>query len=835
MTRPPIIFRLMLCSLFLPIFVGLCTLIVGMLLYAPKEIVEFWTYPGRTLGVPTPWIVVPLCLVLPFILYFWMFLTGNWRRPVLTAAFIYCAVIFVTAFEFIEEYTPPEKRTIHLSGIDGTDVYCNGVHLGQLPLEIRVDELMRKVPEWKTPPEQRWYEDSNPDSRLCTWVPWDNFLKERYEATKALSETGGNRNATSPTKAVKARQEQLLKHDAGCRYWWSYKFGDMQMAFRRSGGGSYTHHPFEKQSSYYSGFDSNSYSPSLGFHVQLLADVLPELSSEQKADWDRHVLKNWLMISDALKRALNQAAARHKREKNESLAELYETALHSTARLKYDISNPPTEEECRRLLADWVKASEDYHTRVFRFGYRWEDRNNPVVVEGMLIPADITEQMRKPLTEQWRKNKFRSEDGWAPVAYYSWKDKGPDYFGDLARFSATTGKARTTLLENSAPGTTALFKTLLYRRDLSQSFTWQIYLYPKQIETYSPVNNPLVEEAMREFIITALADPNHKDGSRNEVERAVASAIWQRMGRDDVDNDELADWVSTLPIPAQSKTLALRMLRVRSSKNLSFADRLQDIAGQNVLIETDMTLDDVVKWFNENPEGSLTKFLEEQEENIVVNEISNREYGRSSYSRYDIPGEVMLIDSSRYYEESWSGLQDSFIRALLRSDTPEGDPRVHELIRRLWTHEQNMVEQAILKEYAMVNVRRDYSRRGEEYVGDIGSLHLPEYILDLYLSLEKEEPIMTNLIAAGFQVSSMFALCESPKAKEILEKWIDVSSGALKLRMERDLETWQTRSALQAMKMEFFQDLVAGRLGADDLLLPQPSWVWKDGEYVQGE
>jgi hypothetical protein len=33
--------------------------------------------------------------------------------------------------------------------------------------------------------------------------------------------------------------------------------------------------------------------------------------------------------------------------------------------------------------------------------------------------------------------------------------------------------------------------------------------------------------------------------------------------------------------------------------------------------------------------------------------------------------------------------------------------------------------------------------------------------------------------------------------------------------------------------MSVFEDLIAGRIIPDDLLLPQPSWVWKDGQYVQ--
>jgi hypothetical protein len=145
----------------------------------------------------------------------------------------------------------------------------------------------------------------------------------------------------------------------------------------------------------------------------------------------------------------------------------------------------------------------------------------------------------------------------------------------------------------------------------------------------------------------------------------------------------------------------------------------------------------------------------------------------------------------------------------------------------------SVVEQVIAIEYGVIHRRQDVD------VTDIGSVHLPEYILDLYSSPEQETEVDGKMVKVNMadrvSASAMLALCDSPRAEEILAKWASEATAAWKLRAERFLEVWRIRNALRAKKMEFFQDLVAGRMTADDLLLPQPSWVWKDGEYVQGE
>jgi len=839
MTKPPFIFRLMLGTLFLPIILALCVFFYAILIYPPGDLpVNRYALFGV---IPDIFVIVTLGS-LPFLLWLWMILTGNWRKPVITAALVYFTFFIAATFEFIEFEiipVPPEERVIHLLGIEGTDVYCNGVLLGQVPMKITVEELKAKVPEWNTPPEQRWYDHFDPSDTqtLYTWVPWDDFIKERFEASRQLFQDSNERVTSSVPRAVRARHELLNNHTAGCRYWWSYRLGDVQMVFSRDGSGARYRRidsdSFDKTTSYYSSALGGGHrSPSAGFHAQLLIDVLPELTPEQKADWDKHVLKNWELLWQPLTVGLSRTVRKYEQD-NEPLSNLYKAALHSTARLKYNISDPPTEEEARRLLGEWVRESMVGDDTVFFFGsYSVSSFSGgePAVHASILIPADLDEVMRRPLIEQWRKNLFRFDQGWAPVAYFSMLGKSPDYFDSFARYTATTGNAELVLLQNESPLVTPLFNTLLHRRSMSDVLSWQINLYPGQINTFSYVNNPLVESSMRKYIETALADPKHNDSTLQTVNRAATSAVLARIDWEHIDKDELAEWTASLPITASSKGLALRMLRLKRDGGETFADRLQQAVGIRALIETELTLDDITKWFAENPKGTLFQFLGEQGDNISISGVLGdlRQSQFSTYMHSSLPASEMLeiIEHINRYDVSgqysmWNELPKLFVIALLRSDTPEGDPQVRDLIRQIWKSSPPTVIEAIESENMMavnlVGIVRG-NAAGE-------TISLPDYLFELFADED---------FAVNSGLAQILGLCDSPKAGEILERW---SGESLPWEYRRQvvwaLEVWRTRVALRQRRVEVFEEIVAGRMSPDELLIPQPAWVWSEEGYVQ--
>ncbi|MCL2005872.1 MAG: hypothetical protein FWG73_06870 [Planctomycetaceae bacterium] len=832
MNRRPFIFNLMLSTIFLPIIITLAIVLICALLYAPEDIFQ---QQGTTFGLSDVWITIAL-ITLPFALWLWILASGKWRNPLLTAALVYGGLFIAVVSGFLNEYshTHPEKRMIHLRGIEGTSVYCNGVYLGQLPLEIRVDELKAKVPVWNSPPEQRWLDDSNPEHMLYTWFPWDDFLEERFLASQALFQTQDtNINIRNFLRVIRARLNAIKAHDAECQFWWSFQLGQNQKVVQRSTTSYYLNRSFDKNTSYYFSNVGIMFSPSSGFHAQLLADVLPELTPEQKFEWDQHVLKHWPLIWKPLGDALHSAASLHNRTKDGSLAKLYETALHSTARLKYRYSEPLSESGARWLLANWVQESNKNNLFTFNIPYNatgdWS--STPIVSfdTSPLIHSHLAESMRGALTEQWRKNKYRFENGWAPLAYFSQIDQSPDYFGDFARYSATTHNARVALLENQSPQTTALFRTLLHRRSMAEILYRQINVYPSQISAYANVNNPLVEPVMRRHIEMALSDPNHNEWSRREVNTPVLQAVLMRIHWDNTDKDELAAWIASLPMNASSKNHALRTLRIHRGEGLTFADRLQLVAGSRgfgVEIQTELTLDDLTNWFAEHPDGSVMQFLVAMEEDIFVSHPG----GGSAY--FSIPG--MWGDNMVSFRHDTMdpthigllGLSEFFVTALLRSDTAEGDPQIRDLIRRIWRSDPALVASAVRSE----NTNLTPVELSQRMPGSTaGSSYVPEYILELLLEFEDISDMGTNL---GI-LSHVLAMSSSPTAGKILEKWNKIEFSALVDRQVAScLEIWQTREAMRFRKMEIFENLLVGRMAPDDLLFEQPPWIWQDGQYV---
>ncbi len=284
----------------------------------------------------------------------------------------------------------------------------------------------------------------------------------------------------------------------------------------------------------------------------------------------------------------------------------------------------------------------------------------------------------------------------------------------------------------------------------------------------------------------------------------------------------MAGWVSTLPIKPGPKNLLLRTLQFKRNDAKSFADHLQQVAGMRALIETELTLDDVTKWFADHPDAGLGHFLAGHEETLYVSEAFESTNGIAF-----MVNDVRMDDGSVVMENysAWVDLPVCVVRALLRcdGDTPEGAPATRAAIKQICTTSQSIVEQAIQAEYGGVDLNW---RRHADFSG-ASSIHLPEYLFDL---IEKM-PHFSDL--DGFPMAATLALCDSPRAGDTLEKWHENADRVTKPRTERFLETWRTRNLLHKKRMEFFHDLAVGRLGPDDLLTKQPSWTWKDGRYVQ--
>ncbi|MDR0336575.1 MAG: hypothetical protein LBI18_05745, partial [Planctomycetaceae bacterium] len=635
--RPPFIFRLMLLSIFLPIGItagiGLVDLIASNL-FDPSQ--------PLLIGIPIAWVLLFL-VTFPLFLGILIFHTGKWQLPALVAATLYFSfygLMVLESFENDRIYTPPEKRFIrwefNSSRIpDEIDVYCNDIYLGQIPLKIRVDEFVEKVPEWTSPPEQRFYDEQ---TTSYTWLPWDDFRKEQFVKTQELlnfREQSGL--SLSPDALAAARKKQITKYDSDCRYWWRFESSKNQLiAQKKFFVNSST---FEKVLDGYLCDMDNLFSPSAAMHTWLLVDVLDQLTESEKNDWDKHVLKHWSLLGKSLPQQLTEEARRYRlKNRNDPRIKIFETALDSVARLKYGLSNPPTEEECRQLLTHWVNETYNVDKRTFQFSNKYSSKISNttglqvevVSAEAPLIDVAIKlmgTTVRKPLAEQWKKNDYKSDQSKAPLIYISKIDRGAEYFDDFARYLVTTKNGRLELLENQNEKVIPLFRTFLYRKSFldfikrDAGYSQQLVEYYQQLVLfYSNVNNPLLEQVFREYIVYILSDLRYSAINYNKLQEDITNILHARIAQENIDKNELAVWIASLPLHQASKDILIQQIETVHNKTISFANFLQL---HGIISKTKITAEDVNRWFAENPDGTLKMFFETFEDDFQLSDEIN--------------------------------------------------------------------------------------------------------------------------------------------------------------------------------------------------------------------
>ncbi|MDR0704086.1 MAG: hypothetical protein LBF88_03780 [Planctomycetaceae bacterium] len=832
--RQPFIFRLMLLSVFLPIFI-----VSGIILVHTIMDKTFWQDQLLLLnGIPARWIGL-FFETLPLFLGIWLFWKGRWRLPVFVAGTLYLSFILLTATARMDPYIPPEKRTIHVDSgsYENNSVYCNGVYLGQTPLEIRVDELKAKVPEWTSPPEQRFYGEDTVQHYI--WFPWDNFRKERFLEVKELFDSTTRFETLTPA----VRKEQLERYYADCRYWWRFENNKSQLVVQQKNSSPFrdVSGSFEKTENY--SFSPNkTFSPSAAIHAWLLAQVLAELTEPEKNDWDKHVLKHWSLLCPSLNKTLLRERSKYPND-HPSVKKI-ETALDSVARLKYGLSDPPTEEECRRLLTNWVQES---------FGKRppfamnnnyinppntWSGKrvylaNN----EAILIDAAIKlmgETVRKPLAEQWKKNYYRFEKGWDPLLYVSGIDGSKEYFDEMVCYAATTHNGQFELLKNQNEQVVPLFRTILYHKNFLDLVKPNTKRYQQSIIDpiifYSDVDNPLLDTIFREYIVHVLSDPKLQRADNERLNLTIVEAISRQLWR--VKEEEFNVWITSLPLDQTSKDLLFRKYRIHHGgtyhgvtynvvdESAFFSACLQSAAGHEVFIETKKTLGDVHRWFAENLDGTLSQFFK-----IFANDFELRNGNNVPITpKADTDHLVPVFSSDGNFV--WNTLVDNhlpryLVTVLLRTTTPETQKTIKQLCNNQVDRE--IVLAAIMSEFSSRAGDNGMFSSEYSYYSFIG---YPDYILDIFERLNEEE--MSEIS----EIVSELMLCPSPRAEQILEKWSQTENKFLKQKITHSLKVWQQRKMIREQNKKLFYELVEEKIMPDDLLVPQTPWVWKDGKYV---
>ncbi|MDR1291341.1 MAG: hypothetical protein LBK06_09070, partial [Planctomycetaceae bacterium] len=853
--RPPFIFRLMLSLPFLPILILLAYIIFFAIIESDSPL---WKDSMLTMGIPTWWFYL-FFTTFPFLLGIWIFRSGQWRLPVLVAGTVYYGLFLSATSRYLEEYAEvvePEKRKIvlYLGSYKNIDVYCNGVHLGQTPLKIRVDELIAKVPEWTSPPEQQRYSD-NPEMDY-TWFPYDDFRsKERFLEVKKLF--------TSETRSVSSlafRKKQSNTYNTNCRYWWRLESNGCLI--ESSDVQHDCNEPFEKIYAYYI---NNVILPrSASIHAWLLANVLVELTESEKDDWDRHVLKHWTLIHRQLDEYLTAEIAKYRlNNPNDPRIKKLETAFHSTARLKYGLSNPPTEEECRELMTTWINKSISNvpQDRIFCFdgsslsgdGYlsnRVSRFKSACIYndDGFLIDAVtklIGKTIHKPLVEQFGKNYYRFDDEWAPVIYFAGRDRDVEYFDNFVRYFATTQNGYIELLENQDERVIPLFKTFLYQKTFLDIFAdddLRCELDKDIIASYWMVKNPLLEPVFFEYMSHALSRPKLSEHRRNDLNRVIVKFLLLRIDQKISNNEKSAARIASLQIPQKFKDILIQKIRLQSDRTesdgtKSFSDLLQQAAGSAMFIKTEKTAEDVNRWFTENPDGTLDGFFHTFENDFELGDgIVTKEYRRKmkiidgidlsvKEKEWNV-GDVVPL----YFPDGKFMRADDFqcylISALLKTNTPETQKTIKQICNKpqgLLTVLSAIAGESLYKTF----MDTDPAMQRAEPTSYAGiSIDCPDFIFDVLNKLTSDEIINCELTLHSIQPPSLIlSYCPSPKAGQLLEKWSQTENEQLKQQLTTYLKRWQKRNEIREHKKELFHKLVNEQITPDNLLTPQQKWI----------
>ncbi|MDR2441329.1 MAG: hypothetical protein LBE12_18365 [Planctomycetaceae bacterium] len=753
-----------------------------------------------------------LVVLFPLLFGVWLFWSGKWRLPVLVGGTMLLGFVLLEIFVFQESYIPPEKRFIYCNNYQGSDIYCNGVYLGQTPFQITVKELVAKVPEWTSPPEQSFYSE-NSDTITYTWYPWDDFRKEQFLKTRMFV----SERPTGLLFADEQKKQMTYQYETDCRYWWRLENNKCRIVIKKSNHYSYLYDkPFEKIPNY-SIFNDTEFL-SAPIHAWVLAQVLEELTESEKNTWDRHVLKHWqslaFPLTSALKTEDEKAEDENYRLKNhdDMRVKVFETALDSTARLRYGLSNPPTEEECRRLLANWVDESMSYHHRQSFSACTNNYKNigdDPIYhsagsfsEERFLIDTAIRlmgETIQKPLIEQWKTNYYRTNDGWTPLLYVAQTNHDAEYFNELARYLAASQYGQLELLENQNEQVIPLFKTFLYQKKFIDMINDIInrnenFCYSQNIISYSSVNNPLLEPVFREYIVHALSDPKLSNTARTNLNETVIKVSSDRLQRENIDKKKLAVWVESLPLPQLSKDLLVQNARSNFGETKSFFDFLK------------ITVEDVNRWFAEHPKGTIGEFCSIFWEDLALS--ADAMFLLMNNVREQNTTQIINFDEHAYKPAL-------LVRALLNINTPETQKTIKQIFNNDITG-RHLVLGVIREKFGINQTHIDYKNSLD--LLDI-SRELPDFVLDIIDTLNKfESPTLARILV----------LCPSPKAEQILEKWTRIEDDKLKQIFLRHLANWRKRKEILEQNKQFFYDLVDEKILPDDLLVPSVPWVWKD-------
>jgi len=725
--------------------------------------------------------------VLPILMMLLIFFKGYWRL----ALILLFTAFSVAALHMNAEPTaiPVDQRLIRFEYFfDGSDIYCNGIHLGTAPLTISVGELKAKVPAWTEPPEQTWFVDG--PRPLYTWFPWDDFIRERSEERYFLDP-----------------KQSTLAFDAKSSYWWRFEYqGAKAICFSRQQGTT----NFDRMSAYSFGAFAQIVFPSRWARADLLRGVLEADGGKPSQEWIEQVATYPNHFNEVL----------YGTRTGEPLDD---AVLTSIAKRRYGLSETPTAEECDKAIGQIVEESGNVNFyQLFARPQQLDESDSSYAYSVGYLNAnhfgrsyDLRDIIAKhairamgPACKEPLLRRFRTINNddlingmWrvAAILYIMGEYCFPEAFEEVFCRYAVERNGFRELMKYPDERLIPFLETLLAPEiDIFQSDYYGHTKFQKASAVVS-IENKLLEPTIRAYLAEMLPRCEHQS-----VSLLLFAYADMRMNFDWTDRKEIAEWIESLRVEGRHKTFALQKLRTLPEEEKTLG---QSVVSDGLLTQK-LTEASLLEWIERNPDRMIEDLLVELD--------------------------PALLDEAET-------LKPFVLEKVIRRNKPEAG----KIIRLLWKQSENRDE--ILKAVQEVsgsitvttfdadgNPRERRVRLPGTYTslnladGGFQSIkpkeRLPEYFVALFDELDDPRTCVP--------LPSLLSDVETPEALALLTRWSASDSSLLARRASESLEHLSLRMKLKDDRRRLFNDLVAGKITPDDLLLPTKPLVWDGERYV---
>ncbi len=735
-------------------------------------------------------------LVIPLATLAYIFIKGHWRLGLVTM--LSCFVLYGFFGNNENERNDDQvKIDLRYPGPVGTEVYCNGVKIGEVPMEIRVGELKAKVPVWTAPPEQRWYVGG--DVPVYTWIPWDHFIRTRYDARGILGDA-----------------EEIRRFDARSEFWWSFRYkGSTAIGCKTNN--DVNSMDFDRTSFEASGALSLFFPTRYLLHDLLLAELRAD--SKGRKEWNPS--PEWIDFTAHRGQLVDQFFEQLAPGVREIKS--YDPLLNAVARKRHGLSQPATVEECERLLRDIVETEKTQSRSRFSTDHIYVyglDSNNTAIFGESYICSDailgrairqMGDACREPLLRYCREE-FAKDDDYSPETHallavlkeYPF----PEFFDEMVRFYAMQYKGFSTLTAFDDPRVVPLVATFLRQaplfRDLSEGAKCQALLV---------VDNPLLEPLIRDYFARNLPEIRREE---NVSDLLQVFTINRLNPEKTPDRDELTRWIGKLRVKGTAKVAALEMLKTPPESD---PDRI---------VLPIVNEDRELPWFSWQELVRRVKDAPADKEfsSIIAELLNDSDPEVVRMAIFQLAQTQRFLDEDADTEMVFRKIcqeKGSWLNILVGMSN-----QFHLYSMETFTNHRNgrvTIQRAFQVPGSYVLVRQDNTYLSEQSPGTTIHQRIPRYFTDFFAELEKPEE---RLMAAPLLV-----YVAGPEAAALLESWKETDHKRLRAAVLSAQESHAARDAIRLHHRELFEKLHENKITPDDILPAASVFVWEGNDYVK--